>query len=99
MNVCVSNEPAIYECKWPLLCFLNFFLILGASLSESLSSHLTPSLATLCDHLGTVLGGQVLYFKNTYGSQVKGTFVRRSRQRRSFKLPTFLKILIYFENL
>ena len=45
----------------------------------------------------TVLWGQVHNFKNTYASQVQGTYVRRSLQRKCFKLPTLLKNLIYLK--
>ena len=40
-----------------------------------------------------------LEIKITYDSQVQGTLVRCSMLRKSFKVPTLIKILIYFENL
>ena len=40
-----------------------------------------------------------LEIKITYDSQVQGTLVRCSMQRKSYKLPTLSKILIYFEKL
>ena len=44
-----------------------------------------------------MLFGEGLEIKITYDSQVQGTLVSHSMQRKSFKLPTLLKILIYFE--